>query len=143
MKAEQLLRKCGLSRTSARLQVIDLLAQSERPVSGTEILERLAHRCDKSTVYRTVNALFDKGMLTRVIVDHEVKYTLKTGHTEGSGHPGDHVHFKCENCNKVYCLKELPIDDYDLPEGFIKSENHFLIIGTCGTCTEQKKTERK
>ncbi len=143
MKAEQLLKRYGLSRTKVRMQVINLLALSDQPVSGNEILQKLHLGCNKSTIYRTINALYNKGLLARIIVDYEVKYTLKTNMTDGSAIPADHVHFKCNICNKVFCLKDLLIEDYELPEGFIKSENQFLIIGTCKTCSEQNKMKKK
>ncbi|MFZ5938975.1 MAG: Fur family transcriptional regulator [Bacteroidota bacterium] len=140
MTPEQLLRKHGLSRTAVRLSILELLAGEGRPVSGSEILAHLAVDCDKSTVYRTVSSLYEKGLLSRVIVDHEVKYALKPVHADGSGSSSDHVHFKCDRCSRVYCLRELQVRDYELPEGFTKTENQFLIIGTCRTCAEQKKT---
>jgi len=139
MKPEQLLKRCGLSRTKARLHVVDLLNGSDQPVSGTDILQQLGSTCDKSTIYRTLNILFEKGLLARVIVDHEVKYALKAVVTETGKGESDHVHFKCDSCSRVYCLKDLEVSDFDLPEGFIKSENQFLIIGICKSCSEQLK----
>jgi len=141
MKAEQLLKRSGLSRTQVRLHIIDLLSATERPLSGMEIQQKLALDCDKSTIYRTLNALYEKALLSRVIVEHEVKYALRPLHLSSGDGSGDHVHFKCDICSRVYCMKELQVDDFDLPEGFIKSENQFLIIGTCRACSEQQRKE--
>ncbi len=104
------------------------------PLSGKDICEKLVLKCDKSTVYRTLNSLFDKNMLQRVIIDHEVKYALRDKHNANSAQEADHVHFKCMKCEKVICMTNLLVEDYTLPEGYVKKENQFLIMGTCKEC---------
>lgn len=112
---------------------------SDVPLSGKDICKGLTSKCDKSTVFRTLNSLFEKDLLQRVIIDHEVKYALRDKHNASSEPEPDHVHFKCMKCEKVICMTDLLVEDYVLPEGFVKKENQFLIIGTCKECQSLKK----
>jgi Fur family ferric uptake transcriptional regulator len=134
MNSETILQKNGLSKTRNRVNILDALKTSRVPLSGKEICTGLSEKCDKSTVHRTLNSLFEKQVLQRVIIDHEVKYALKTEHNQKSGNNNDHLHFKCSKCNKLFCLTEIAVQDYNLPEGFIKVENQFLVIGICKQC---------
>jgi len=134
MKPEILLSKQGLSKTRTRVNILHLLMRSDSPLSGKDICKGLTSKCDKSTVYRTLNSLFEKNLLQRIIIDYEVKYALRDKHHASSTAETDHVHFKCIRCEKVMCMKDLLVDDYNLPEGFVKKENQFLIIGTCKEC---------
>lgn len=134
MNSETILHKNGLSKTRNRVNILEALKKTRAPLSGKEICARLSEKCDKSTVHRTLNSLFEKQVLQRVIIDHEVKYALKTKHNQTSENNNDHLHFKCSKCNKLYCLTEVAVQDYSLPEGFVKEENQFLVIGICKEC---------
>ena len=124
----------GMSKTRNRVNILNALKHAQVPLSGKEICNILQGGCDKSTVYRTLNALFNKDVLQRVIIDHEVKYALREGDRSGNGHSRDHLHFKCSSCERLFCLTEIEVGDYQLPEGFIKEENQFLVIGKCNKC---------
>lgn len=128
-----LLAANGMSKTRNRVAILHTLEDASVPLSGKEICEILEEGCDKSTVYRTLNALFNKDILQRVIIDHEVKYALR-GDQSGNGHDRDHLHFKCSSCERLFCLTEIEVGDYQLPEGFMKEENQFLVIGKCNKC---------
>jgi Fur family ferric uptake transcriptional regulator len=134
MEASDLLQKHGLSRTRNRVNILDALAHAARPLSVKEISGILPVRCDKSTIHRTLNSLFEKQIVQRIIVDHEVKYALGKKYNGKKGHQGDHVHFKCSVCNTLFCMEEIEVMDYTLPEGFEKEENQFLVIGRCNKC---------
>lgn len=134
MDAREILKASGLSNTRNRVNIINTLENSNSPLSGKEISFRLAEKCDKSTVHRTLNSLFEKRIVQRIIIDHEVKYALKLNEEGGKGHNKDHIHFKCSQCDKLFCLTDIPIHDYELPEGFTRDENQFLVIGKCKSC---------
>lgn len=134
MDALTILSKSGLSKTRNRLNILKALELAKTPLSGKEIIYNLPEKCDKSTVHRTLNALFEKKLLQRVIVDHEVKYAISYLENSGNGHKNDHIHFKCSVCQELFCFKEIEVRDYQLPQGFVKEENQFLIIGKCKAC---------
>lgn len=134
MNPDTILHEYGLSKTRNRINILNLLKKVNAPLSGKEICVGLSEKCDKSTVHRTLNSLYEKKILQRVIIDHEVKYALKVTGNNNSGHESDHIHFKCSVCEKLFCLTEIEVKDYRLPEGFVKEENQFLVIGQCSQC---------
>ena len=134
MTPEKLLLSQKLSKTKTRVNILNLLMFSDTPLSGKDICKGLTSKCDKSTVYRTLNSLFEKNLLQRIIIDHEVKYALRDKHHAAAEPQPDHVHFKCIKCEKVICMTDLLVKDYVLPKGFVKKENQFLIIGICKEC---------
>lgn len=129
-----LLHTNGLSRTRNRVSILDTLYSARIPMSGKEICNSMSERCDISTVYRTLNSLFEKKLVQRIIIDHEVKYALASVHPEEGQQRKDHIHFKCSVCDRLFCLKENLVDDFKLPDGFIREENQFLVIGRCDKC---------
>lgn len=134
MDPDTLLYRNGLSRTRNRVNILNALKESERPLSGKEIRLRMTQKCDISTVYRTLNSLYKKKLLQRVIIDYEVKFALNAAHHPGKRNRGDHIHFKCNICDRLFCLTEIEVKDYTLPVGFEKEENQFLVIGKCREC---------
>jgi Fur family ferric uptake transcriptional regulator len=134
MEPGTLLQSNGLSKTRNRVNILNILKDANTPLSGKDICTLLQEKCDKSTVHRTLNSLFEKKLVQRVIIDHEVKYALKVSTHEINGHNSDHIHFKCSKCQRLYCLTEITVKDYALPPGFIKEENQFLVIGKCSEC---------
>jgi len=131
---ERILSKNGLSRTQSRISILMILDRSNSPLSGREISDLMDRKCDKSTIHRNLNSLYEMNIIQRIIIDHEVKYALKEAHQHGDVSSSDHVHFKCSRCKQVFCLTELKVNEYTLPEGFTREENQFLIIGKCKLC---------
>jgi len=134
MDPEALLYTNGLSRTRNRISILNTLYRARTPMSGKEICKSMSENCDISTVYRTINSLFGKKLLQRIIIDHEVKYALAAVHPDHGDKQKDHIHFKCSVCDRLFCLKDTPVGNYELPEGFIREENQFLVIGKCDRC---------
>lgn len=134
MDSATILEMNGLSKTRNRMNILNVLKHSSYPLSGREIKGSLSEKCDKSTVHRTLNSLFERQILQRIIIDHEVKYALRTNHKSKIGQNKDHLHFKCTLCNKLFCLTEIVVKDFNLPDGFVKEENQFLVFGKCNEC---------
>lgn len=136
MDARTILVNNGLSNTKNRVNILQTLSEANIPLSGKEIALNLSEKCDKSTVYRTLNSLFERKILQRVIVDHEVKYALRNKNESDKSPGHDHLHFKCSHCQELFCLKEIEVEDFTLPAGFLREENQFLVIGKCRECQQ-------
>lgn len=84
----------------------------------------------KSTVYKTLNAFVDAGILREITIeDNEIRYEYNLF---------DHGHFKCEKCGSIF--------DFDIDINNLKSEvlNGFKITdknvyfkGMCKNCMQQ------
>lgn len=133
MKAGEILKKNGLSKTGCRENIIELLFSSDSPLSEKEIKANLLTSYDRTTFYRSFKTLVDKRILKRIIVDaHDVRYTIGnsiTGEIE-------HIYFYCVNCKKVVCLQDQPVPEVKLPQGFVELERKFTVRGTCSDCNK-------
>lgn len=104
-------------------------------VTADELAERVQERfpsVNLSTVYRTLDALEDVGIVDHVHLGHgRAVYHLTTD---------DHQHIVCESCERVV---ELPIDHLEpflemvrREYGFEVDRRHFAIVGRCERCRE-------
>jgi Fur family ferric uptake transcriptional regulator len=133
MPFQELLKNRELSHTRSRVRLMEVLSEAALPLSEMEIEERMKGECNRTTIYRNLSALLNKGMVQRIIAGNAFKYKLLPfNDTKRPAH--DHVHFKCTRCNQLVCLQEIMVKDYSLPEGYRKTENQFLILGLCKNC---------
>jgi Fe2+ or Zn2+ uptake regulation protein len=128
------LARSGGRRTVGRQAIIEVLADAGHHITADEVAARVRERfpsVNKSTVYRTLTALCDSGVLEHV----------HFGHGPATYHLADedHRHLFCEQCGSV---TEVPTermrafadelaDDY----GFRIDMRHFAILGRCGACS--------
>jgi Fur family ferric uptake transcriptional regulator len=126
------LRIAGLAPTQRRRQVLAAIGDRRRPVSAHELYVELAgtgQRVGMSTVYRTLSALVDAGLLHAFVADGEARYR--------ACHPGRHYHLVCRSCGDV---TELPADDGGWLEDiaaaadFAPDPRPTELRGVCGTC---------
>jgi Fe2+ or Zn2+ uptake regulation protein len=94
---EQRLKAAGKRVTSQRRLVLDILAQSGGHLDAQEIYERGRHQDERlslSTVYRTLSALKETGLVRELHLDDEHH------HYEFDGRDG-HSHLVCLGCGRV------------------------------------------
>ncbi len=123
--------------TRMRRLLVDALAESGRPLTVPEILDR-APGIPQSSAYRNVTALIDAGVVRRVATaeDH---WRVELAE-EISGH---HHHLVCGVCGRVEDVPPLPTLERALGEtarlvaartGFVVNEHRLDLVGTCATC---------
>jgi Fur family ferric uptake transcriptional regulator len=131
----ELLKDYGLSRTEGRLSLLQALFEADIPMSEKEIERIMPDKINRTTIYRNLNSLSEKGIIQRILSDEAIKYKLNLKHLQNNEQ--EHVHFQCRLCNRVICMEELKVQEYKLPEGYDKIENQFLIVGICKDCNEK------
>ncbi|HZE32545.1 MAG TPA: Fur family transcriptional regulator [Actinoallomurus sp.] len=127
------LRSAGLSPTRRRRQVLEALDGRLRPVGAHELYVELAAQGDRvgmSTVYRTLSALTEAGLLHAFTRDGEACYRPCA--------PGRHYHLVCRRCGEVH---EHPAADDGTWLDRITAEADFHpdprqaeLHGVCGRC---------
>ncbi len=127
--------------TSARRSVLSALVAARSHVTAEDLLNLVqadSPEIHLSTVYRTLEALENLG-----VVDH-----VHLGHGRAVYHLTDsaHQHIVCEICSSV---QEVPASlfaqlEKDLMDKyqFKVRMNHFAVIGTCKNCLEQLEKEK-
>lgn len=131
------LRAAGLRRTPARIAVLSHLEALDRPVSHAELAARpelAAH--DQITLYRTLHALEEAGLVHRVTgLDGVRRYAAQPHGRPGC--PGNHAHFLCTACGAMTCLLDQPMPRVEAPPGAEVQGRHFLATGRCAGCVAQ------
>ena len=130
----QQLRSDGSRVTAARRALVDALVEADDHHVTADDLVAAVHRSapavHRSTVYRTLDALEQAG-----VVEH-----VHLGHGRAVYHLTDnrHHHLVCDRCGAVVQVPEAVVgplrdelaDDY----GFVVSGRHFALPGVCRTC---------
>ncbi len=130
MDSTEYLSRFGLSRTTIRTKLIELLNSANEALSSKEMEQKMHDDIDRVTLYRTIRLFEEKRLIHKIVVDdHITKYRL-INIDKGTDHP----HFHCTHCNKVLCLTEMPLPCCNLPEGFSVTNQNMIVEGTCKNC---------
>jgi Fur family ferric uptake transcriptional regulator len=116
------------------MELLNVLSSCKQAVSEKEIEVLMNGISNRTTIYRNLNSLVEKNIVHRILSEEAIKYKLVNGQKEKGKRP-DHVHFDCKRCNTTFCLEELSVQDFQLPEGFTRLENQFIIVGICKNCS--------
>ncbi|MFC2078371.1 Fur family transcriptional regulator [Candidatus Bipolaricaulota bacterium] len=91
------LRKLGLTPTIQRMAVLESLEKTRTHPTADQVLVAVRKRfptVSRATVYNTLEALTQAGLILRITVDPAVaRYDADLG---------PHAHFRCRLCNVVY-----------------------------------------
>jgi len=133
MKAQDILHKHNLVRTSCRQSIIDTIVNSGHAISEEEIKDRVEATYDRTTFYRSFKTLIENNIIHKIVVDNQlVKYAL----TESNLLSKNHVHFYCNQCRIVECLPDAEINKLVLPSGYRQVETELIIKGFCMKCNQ-------
>lgn len=117
------LKRNGLKNTKCRAAVLEMLEQSDQPVTADSLFHKLSKKnisVSFSTVYRTLEALTEKKLVTKLIITGEDK-TLFEYNRMGHRH-----YLICLGCKKILALEHCPLKGY---EENLKKETHYAISG--------------
>ncbi|MBM3429759.1 MAG: Fur family transcriptional regulator [Bacteroidetes bacterium] len=119
--------------TNAKTQILTFIQNTNKAVSHAEIYHSLGDICDRVTVYRVLERLTDEGFIHKVVnIDGAVKYA--GCHSCSENHNHNHIHFSCQKCKSVTCLKDVE-PSYKLPKKYTVSEMNFTLSGLCPQCS--------
>jgi Fur family ferric uptake transcriptional regulator len=133
----------GYRITKARRAVCEVLSKShDEHLSAADIYELAREttgaRLDRSTVYRTLEALEDAGVLAHSHLGHGPSvYHL----SEDAGHQ----HLICRSCGATVTLHEaeaaLLARRITESTGFVPDPNHFALSGLCADCAAKNRSD--
>lgn len=126
----------GIRPTANRILVMKTLMGEQNPQSLSN-LERKMVSMDKSSIFRTLT----------LFLEHDVVHAFEDGRgvlcyelCEGKGacdHHDGHIHFYCESCQRSFCMEDIHIPSFELPEGFYPHSISFVIKGECPDCRKK------
>ena len=129
------LGKAGLKLTPQRYAVLDYLVRSQIHPTAEQIrldLNRKFPRASRATVYNTLNALRDAGLIHEIFMDDAV------ARYDANIEP--HHHFICRRCGK---LEDIPLDAISeishrgLRSGYSIEDYAVVMRGVCALCSRQ------
>lgn len=131
-----LLRKHGYKATPGRIAILVILEKNSRPLSVPEIDKQLKSKVDQVTIYRTLEAFTESGIVRKIDLQHpHAHYEIVLGHDH-------HHHIVCKKCGKVedielYKTETFEKDALKKSKLFSAIKNHSLeFFGICNTCTK-------
>jgi len=120
---EDELKQSGLKITKNRKAIIDMLVQSGHPITAEQIYFELKENkveINLSTIYRTLEALEDKGLVTKLnIMDNDRMYFEYNN-------LGHRHYLVCLGCKKILTIQGCPLESY---EKVLEKETQFTMIG--------------
>lgn len=135
---EEILKKHGIRATKARVDILNLLEDSD-PLTADEIYEKLQKKGAKlSSVYRNLSILTDENILTKINGLDNFSYFQLNNH--------DHKHhLTCKLCKKTIALESCPIghleEEIEEKTNFIITNHIFEFVGICPECQEKMKSK--
>lgn len=137
MTAPEILKQHDIKKTPARVAMINVLQNSEFPVSESEIKEEMSNLYDRITFYRNIQTLSAAGIIHKIVADNTtVRYALNSCE-HGHKHTAGHAHFFCEGCRVVICMSQIKVPEYELPKGFRYADCDVIIRGICEKCNKE------
>ncbi|ODU66900.1 MAG: transcriptional repressor [Lautropia sp. SCN 66-9] len=123
--------------TRQRAAIREALDAAGRPLLPQEVHEaarRQVPALGLATVYRTLKALLDEGMIQIVTLPGDnPRYESRRDQ-----HHHHHHHFQCTECLRVFDIEDCPGDMRQfVPPGFTVARHELTLYGQCGDCGRQ------
>ncbi len=116
----------NIKLTSARKSILELLINSNKPLSYEDMKDNIS--MDKATFYRNIT-IFEEENLISSFESNDKKRYFEIKKTQ-------HSHFICSSCSRIECIHEKV--DFHLPN--YKIEN-IIIKGICKDCLLTEKND--
>src|SRR6201996_1834599 len=127
-KIDELLKKSQLSVTGGRRKILELFVQHDGALSHSDIEKKAGEKFDRVTVYRTLQAFLEKGLIHTIpTADNSIRYALCKDNCSAGHHQDDHVHFVCQSCGNTVCLEGVAIPAIRLPKGFTADQVEMVV----------------
>ena len=128
------LRKLGLTPTIQRMAVLESLEKTRTHPTADQVLVAVRKRfptVSRATVYNTLEALTQAGLILRITVDPAVaRYDADLG---------PHAHFRCRICSTVYDVEmDNPVNLDEYVEGHHVEAVRAYAYGVCEKCLRRE-----
>ena len=126
----------GIRPTANRILVMKTLMGEQNPQS-LSILERKMVSMDKSSIFRTLTLFLEHDVVHAFEDGRGVLCYELCGEKGACDHHDGHIHFYCESCQRSFCMEDIHIPSFELPEGFYPHSISFVIKGECPDCRKK------
>ena len=131
---KDILQSHNLRITNCRLDVIDFFMKENSALSLGD-LEHQFTQYDRVTLYRTLNSFLDSGILHKIPNSTgTATYGLCHETCSPQHHEHNHIHFKCNTCGRIECIKDEAVPHISVPVGYQIEVVNLIVDGTCAKC---------
>jgi len=142
---EEFLQSRGRRITQERRRIVEQVFSSHDHFDADDLLESLRHddgntKVSRPTVYRTLSALVEAGLLRKMSLDGRAVYEHDYGYPQ-------HDHLHCQQCGK---LIEFHSDELERIRNAVAQEHQFRVLGhrliidgICAECARPKRRSRR
>ena len=119
MNIKKIIKNTNIKLTSARLELLEVLINANKPVCYDDIKDNLT--MDKATFYRNISKFEDEKVITSFQSNDKKRYFA----FETDIHP----HFICNYCNTIKCINDFPsinLKNYNI--------ENIILKGKCADC---------
>jgi Fur family ferric uptake transcriptional regulator len=122
-----------LKATPTRIDVLKLMQQYDGAIPFSFLQKKLTNT-DRITLFRTLNALLDSGLVHKANFENDETYYAQCPKVCSSeGHIHNHIHFKCTVCEIVSC-RQLPQGvKIEMPDLLVQKID-INVLGICSDC---------
>lgn len=122
--------------TKPRKEILKLFQENKNELYTPKMIMELLSS-NKATVYRTLEMLYDEGILNRFF--DERTNTFQYQYIDENDNCSTHLHLKCLVCGKIIHLNchdaNHLINHINLLHGFNVDQKQTIIYGTCKACS--------
>lgn len=129
-----MLRSRDLRATKIRVAILNALSAAPHARPYGE-LQAALREFDRTTLYRTLLALVDKGLIHKALEENGERYYALCEDCTVHAHAHQHIHFKCVRCGSVQCVDmEVPAMERLTVPGFSVDHLEVVAHGRCAAC---------
>ena len=118
-----------------------LKENSNTHLSIQDIYSDLKQDVGKTTIYRIVNSLIEKGCVTKLPLENKQGFCYK--YNSKNENCNKHYHLICEKCNQLYHFKSEEVakvsQEAKQNEDFEIDNNRIVFYGICKECKNENK----
>src|SRR5690554_6355047 len=132
---DDIVKLINVKNTAVRTVILRHLVGQEESKSEKDIENALIYT-DRSSIFRTLKTFKEKKIIHSIEYGSGmIKYTVCAAGCNCD--PKDlHYHFYCNNCNKTFCLFDVPFQNIELPENFKIQQANMVVKGLCNNCNK-------
>jgi len=130
---QNVLKDKKLSQTPFREEVLAIFSRHNSAIPLSTIESELK-KYDRVTLYRTIKIFLEKGIIHEITISgEESNFAICKEECESDMHQHQHIHFKCDSCDNIFCVEidkfpSISIPDYQINQLEIQAS------GLCKQC---------
>ena len=129
-----LLKDRKISETPFRKEVLAIFTKYNNAIP-LSVIEKELKEYNRITLYRTIKIFLEKGIIHEITINGAVSnYAIcKEECDTVAHHHHQHIHFKCNGCDTIFCVKVEKFPTIILPKYKIE-QLEILATGLCQSC---------